>query len=267
MENNHLSRPLLPTTTTLSDNSPSSDSTIIIRLSTVLFIGIISIWANFAVSTPFRITIINDIQPFPARNRFNIFYISDDKATRIIQNTTSFIQNILHPNNEHLSQMQKNIGHLTLRIATAATTDFTVKTDGTFHELLMNVSVPLIMGDIKKLDYAIKSMVLEGTARIAVGDGRAPPWMVDGVVEYIKRVGGYGDDDDGTEFSGDFCLGGDKDPRVVGQVLEHYESIREGFIQRLRERWDDRTVENALWLPIKDVCDNVTYIFVEHSSN
>ncbi|WCJ24810.1 hypothetical protein M5689_006742 [Euphorbia peplus] len=272
MDNHHLSQPLLnhhQHSTNSYKISQSSNSTIIIRLSTFFFIAIISIWANFVASSPFQITILNHIHVSLANTRFTIFYISDDNGLRIIQNSSSFIHNILYPNTHNAP-----LSHLILRLATADAAGITVKTEGNSHHLHVNLTVTQIMGDLKKLDYAFKSMVFEGMARVLVLHGRAPPWIVDGVVEYIKRVGGYGigddDDDDWTEL---FTAGeGNKKPRAVARFLQHCESLRKGFIQRLigglRDGWDDRTVENALKLPIhNNVCDNITYIFNQHSSS
>ena len=49
------------------------------------------------------------------------------------------------------------------------------------------------MVETKNLDSEITSMVLQGTARIGVWDAKsmAPTWLVDGLVEYIKKVAGF----------------------------------------------------------------------------
>ena len=84
------------------------------------------------------------------------------------------------------------------------------------------------MVETKNHDSEITSMVLQGMARIGVWDAKsmAPTWLVDGLVEYIKKVAG-------TQMQvpehGQFHFG-DKDPRNVAEFLDRCKKAKKGFI-------------------------------------
>ncbi|KAJ9147172.1 hypothetical protein P3X46_029364 [Hevea brasiliensis] len=243
------------------NKSFSSYSSIILRLFILISIGVISLWAKYEASKGFGITIINDIKDSPLGKRFNLLYMSNDKATRLIQSSSSFVENILYPN---ISYTKKKVNRVTLRLARSNITNLFVVETNTNHEFVITVS-PSIVGDTKNLDYALKSIVLQGLSRVWLWDDdskdKAPPWLIDGLLEYIKTVAGYGPmrDFDGSELPefGQFCMG-DKDPWAVAQFLDHCERHSKGFIQRLnqamKDGWDDRTVEDALGISAQNIC-------------
>ncbi|KAG8659843.1 hypothetical protein MANES_02G084700v8 [Manihot esculenta] len=263
MDEQQLCQPLLSTTVTITSSSSatpiitpalpntgddyyyvvesfSSHFGIILRLFTIFSIGVISIWANYEASKGFGITIINDISDFPAGKRFTLLYMSNDKATRLIQSSSSFVENILYPN---ISYPKKKVNHVTLRLSSS--------------NLPKLVTVETSTND--------ESMALQGMSRIWLWDGKGkdkgPPWLLDGLVEYIKTVAGSGPMTalgawELPEF-GEFCLG-DRDPRAVAKFLGQCERQSKGFIQRLnrglKNEWDDRTVENALGTSVDNIC-------------
>lgn len=288
MDEQQLCQPLLSTTVTITSSSSatpiitpalpntgddcyyvvesfSSHSGIILRLFTIFSIGVISIWANYEASKGFGITIINDISDFPPGKRFTLLYMSNDKATRLIQSSSSFVENILYPN---ISYPKKKVNHVTLRLSSSNLPNLVTVETSTNDEFLITLS-PSIMDEAKNLDYVLRSMVLQGMSRIWLWDGKGkdkgPPWLLDGLVEYIKTVAGSGPMTalgawELPEF-GEFCLG-DRDPRAVAKFLGQCERQSKGFIQRLnrglKNEWDDRTVENALGTSV----DNICYSFV-----
>lgn len=262
MDDQQLFQPLLSTTTISSSSSatldsgeddyikmlsPNSSVNIILRLFTIISIGFISIWANYESSKGFDITVVNDNKDSSEGKRFTLLYMSNDKAVRIIQNTSSFVENILYPNRNYT---KKKIHHVTLRLAKTnnLTSVVTVETK-TNDEFVINVS--LSIGVTKSVDCEIISMILQGMARIWLWncESRAPPWLLDGLVEYIKKVSGFsGWELELPEF-GHFCLG-DKNPKAVAQFLDYCEKHSKSFIRRLnrglKDGWDDLTVEDAL---------------------
>ncbi|KAK3183419.1 hypothetical protein Dsin_030705 [Dipteronia sinensis] len=253
MEEHHLFQPLLSTTTTTSAAATttnededikflSSDKAISFRLLSVVFIGLISIYANYEQSKGFDIIIINDIKDSLAGNRFELFYVSNDKATRILQNTSAFIEN-------------KQVRRVTLRLLsknnlTRIPTVEAPKSD----EFVINISPSIIMGHSSNDNHAMVSAIQRGMARVWLwdGDSRAPPWLVDGLVEYMSRLAGFGEVVRG--FGGSSSWDDVKDPRVVAQDLDQCEENNKGFVRRLnqamRQRWVDRTVVEA-----RNLCD------------
>ncbi|XP_030931570.1 uncharacterized protein LOC115957467 [Quercus lobata] len=279
MKDQHgLHQPLLPTiittaTTTTSTSSlhaneardtnliPLSNCSIIIRLLMVLFIGTLSLWANFEASKGFEITIINDAKHTPAGQYFTLFYVSNDKATRIVLNTSEFVENLLYPNNNHHFP-KKVVHHVTLRLATH---NFTHKVTNyqLQHDYVININ-PLVFEDYD-VNYAMVSSVQRSMARIWLYDGEssAPPTLLDGLVEYITMVAGFVNvkDYDKVYKLPELCdqkWWEDKDPRVVAHLLGYFEEQQKGFIQRLnqamKDRWEDRMVEDTLGMPAQHLC-------------
>ena len=83
----------------------------------------------------------------------------------------------------------------------------------------------------KNLDHAITSIVLRGMVRVWTWDSesRAPQWLLDGMVEYINGLAGFGPvrnlggHESLDDQFGKFCFG-DRDPMVVAQFLKYCET-------------------------------------------
>ncbi|KAK0588648.1 hypothetical protein LWI29_003662 [Acer saccharum] len=270
-EHHHLFQPLLSTTTTTTSAAAtttnededikflSSDKAISFRLLSIIFIGLISIYANYEQSKGFDIIIINDIKDSPAGNRFELFYLSNDKATRILQNTSSFIENVLYPDTTtSTNHPKKQVRSVTLRLSTKnnLTRIFPTVDAPKSDEFVINISPSIIMGHSSNDNHAMVSAIQRGMARVWLWDGesRAPPWLVDGLVEYMSGLAGFGEVVRGFGGSSSWD---NKDPRIVAQYLDQCEKNNKGFIRRLnqamRQRWDDRTVVEA-----RNLCDSKT---------
>jgi hypothetical protein len=245
----------------------SSNSSIILRLLLITSIGIISIWANYEASKGFGITLVNDAKDSAEGKRFTLSYISNDKATRIILNTSLFVENLLYPNINDDTKKQV-IHHVTLRLASNNLPNLVTVDTNTNNEFVINISPSVLMGHPKNLDYAITSVVLQGMARAWIWDSesRAPQWLLDGMVEYINGLAGFGPvrnlggHESLDDQFGKFCSG-DKDPMVVAQFLKNCERHEKGFIQRLNKalrddhQWIGRTVEDVLGISEQNLCD------------
>ncbi|KAJ0110412.1 hypothetical protein Patl1_01460 [Pistacia atlantica] len=276
----HLFLPLLsatPTTSTAFSNTTttgyisnvdadnikilSSNNSIISRLLSVFFIGIISIWANYEASKGFDVIIVNDSKDSLAGKRFELLYISNDKATRILLNTSAFAENILYSDTNHSKNQVHSVTlRLTAKNLSQIVTVDTSKTD----EFVINLS-PSIMG-YANVNSAIISALQRGMARTWLWDGesRAPARLMDGLVEYITMLAGMSQRKkfvgagELPEFS--HVCWDDKDPMVVAEFLDYCEKHNNGFIQRLnqamREGWDIATVNDALGMEAKYYCDS-----------
>ncbi|KAE8663698.1 Carbohydrate-binding X8 domain superfamily protein, putative isoform 1 [Hibiscus syriacus] len=170
----------------------STTSSIICRLLLVILIGTISVWANHEASKGFEVTIVNNPADnvSPAGRRFHLFYVSNDEATRIILNTSAVVENVLYPNQPHLTK--KPTHHVVLQLAAAGYNPSTNKI-GVVNMSKGNESVyvislsPSIMEE-SNVKYSVISAIQRAMARIWLWDGEssaAPPWLIDGMVEYI----------------------------------------------------------------------------------
>ncbi|KAL3652468.1 hypothetical protein CASFOL_002149 [Castilleja foliolosa] len=282
MEENHhrhYLRPLLsPSTTTTAITPPlddheytnnhiliSSHSSIIFRLSLVAFIGIVSIWANHEASKGYAITIVNDSgQTLPGK-RFQLFYVSNDEATRIILEASNVIQSFLYSNNENPTK--KKVEHVILKLASRVLVDnVIVDTVADQNEFVLNIS-PSIM-ERTNFDEAIIRAIREGVALVWLwdGQGNAPKNLINGIVEYIILML-YNLGDRWAVVSPDHraeppdsvvvCWKHD-DPRWVAGFLSYCERRRPGFIRRLnralKDRWDDGILDGVLGRSIQSMC-------------
>ncbi|XVE86237.1 hypothetical protein DITRI_Ditri18aG0019400 [Diplodiscus trichospermus] len=262
--------------TTQGDNENgffSSSSGIVSRLFLVIFIGTISMWANYEASKGFKVTIINNAKHSPAGRRFHLFYASNDEGTRIIQNTSALVENILYPDS---SKTKKPVHHVILQLASKNLTTKVIVEKSKSKEFVYVISLcPSILEEIN-FKYAVASAIQRGMARIWLWDGesKAPPWLIDGMEEYIWMKAGFGgnNDTETTEVhqglkafgpeqlcfvlsqvcsnsnsnynlssgdgnsakSGGLCRE-DKDPKIVAQTLGYLEQKNRGYFQGLNQ--------------------------------
>ncbi|KAK8553219.1 hypothetical protein V6N13_089430 [Hibiscus sabdariffa] len=288
MEDYTLSIPLLTTTATATATAAKEDTSttsgIICRLLFLILIGTISVWAKHEASKGFKVTIINNaaVKHSPAGRRFHLFYVSNDEATRIILNTSALVENILYPN--HPDKTKKPVHHVVLQLAAGENNPLTTKVSVATSKGKESVYVislsPSIMekSDVK---YSVTSAIQRAMARIWLWDSEssgAPPWLIDGMAEYIWIQAGFGHrDEETTLHSGpnlppdQFCFvvselcskskmnmsgtcgdhGGvcraredERDPEIVAGALGYVEQRHKGYVEglnrslRVRDGWD-----------------------------
>ncbi|KAL0362526.1 UNVERIFIED_CONTAM: hypothetical protein Scaly_1207800 [Sesamum calycinum] len=273
-ESHHLLRPLLsPSTTTTTspavapplddhvvDNLKpiSSNSSIILRLSLVAFIGIVSIWANHEASKGYDITIVNESADTFLGNRFQLFYVSNDEAVRLVIQASKVVENFLYP--DHDSRIKKPVSHIIVKLADRNLTDNIIVESDTDQKFVLNIS-PLIM-DGTNFGQAMVQAVQRGVARIWLWDGRgnAPESLIHGIVEYmIDHLWATRPRSDRAKplRSATTCWK-DGDSRVVAEFLDYCERRRPGFIRRLNhgmmDGWDDGKLDGLLGQPAQNLC-------------
>ncbi|KAL0443752.1 UNVERIFIED_CONTAM: hypothetical protein Slati_2097900 [Sesamum latifolium] len=197
-ESHHLLRPLLsPSTTTSSAAAPSlddyvvdnlkpisSNSSIILRLSLVAFIGIVSIWANHEASKGYDITIVNESGDTFLGKRFQLFYVSNDEVVRLVIRTSKVVENFLYPDHDD-SQIRKPVNHIIVKLADRNLTDNIVVESGTHYKFVLNISPSVMEGT--NFGRAVFQAIQRGVPRIWLWNGRgnAPESLIHGIVEYM----------------------------------------------------------------------------------
>ncbi|XP_023530499.1 uncharacterized protein LOC111793042 [Cucurbita pepo subsp. pepo] len=263
-----LTLPLLSAAPPTSANqSPFlSNQAIALRLLLVAFVGITSLLANHEASKGFDVTILNNAKPSPAGQRFHLFYVSNDEATRLILNASSFIENLIYPSQAFPKKPVKSV-HLTLSRTDLSSSFAVEKLHDGGDDFVLHLS-PSIFNE-KDANRAMSVAVFRGMSRVWLWDGEAhaPPALLAGMVEHIMAAAGFV----GEKYSGavvstltaawDPTWWKDKDPTEIAMFLDHQEKEREGFIQRLNQglkaRWHDRTVEEAVGVPTQHPCGSV----------
>lgn len=264
-----LSLPLLPgTSAAATPTSPNqspflSNHAVAVRLLLVAFIGITSLWANHEASKGFAVTILNNAKGSPAGQRFDLFYVSNDEATRLVLNASNFVENLIYPSQTFPKKKVKSV-HLTLSLRDLPSNVAVEHLDGGV-DFVVYLS-PSIFND-RNVNHAMSAAILRGMSRVWLwnGEGYAPPSLLAGMVEHITASAGFVE----KKYSGgvvttlmacDPMWWKDKDPTEVAIFLEYQERQQKGFIQRLNQglksRWQDRTVEDAVGVPGERQCDS-----------
>lgn len=143
-------------------SAPSPDSSIIYRLSSIFFIGLLSVWENLEASKGFKLTVANDAASSPAGKRFTQIYVSDDKAMREVLHASNFVETLLYNNirSDQTTIKKKPIKHVIIWLARRNLTKTeTVKATGD-HKFVMNLSPSLM--EAKDVKNKVASAIHRG---------------------------------------------------------------------------------------------------------
>ncbi|KAJ8424661.1 hypothetical protein Cgig2_003095 [Carnegiea gigantea] len=243
-ERHHLHHPLLPSATTTSittgattsnddADATSSNFGIAPRILLVLLIGLISTWANQEASKGFMITVTNDMENTSLGEKFSLFYVSNDEVDIRLANRNLARDHILAA--EGVGEKSKYVIFIS----------------------------PQVM-EFSDFRRRIKREIQRGMAEIllfGIQNG-APKTMLDGMVEYISNLAGVGPERRVFKLRDvrEKCWE-DEDQEVVAEFLGYCEGKSEGFIGRLSQAvregsWDEETLDRALGMPAKYLCES-----------
>lgn len=277
MDENHVHHPLLPlashaaTTYTATDivTSTSSDGTkikssnyaILIRFLVILLIGVISVWANHEASKGFVIMAVNNMKNTPAGEKFTLFYISNDEAIRLVQRSSLFAAQVLFPGDHSIPE--KLIIEVEIQLVSHNVTNdhmVALKYFGQKNKYVLSIN-PLVM-EFDDFRYRIRKVIQRGMSEILLFNqqNRVPKTLVDGMVEYISDLAGFGSQKlvlNARNFS--WKCWEDQDPRLVARFLAYGEKKSEGFVGRLNQEmnkdgWSERMMDKVLGMPAIFLC-------------
>ncbi|MCE5165930.1 hypothetical protein HAX54_013231 [Datura stramonium] len=273
-KNHHLLQPLIQTTTTNSYENDhkfiSSNSSIILRFVLVIFVGVVSLWANYEASKGFAITIVNEaIEGTFASRRFDVFFVSNDEATRLVLRTSKFIENILYPISDHQDsgqfQFKKQVKHVILRLSSRnlTSTPIIVKSSRDNHEFVIHICPSILEGSNYKREMYLA--LQKGMTRIWIwdGQGNTPSSLLNGLIEYITSLACSGHITSEFELVEPVNLNRScwksKDTRSIVKFLNYCEGKREGFVRRLnkemRNGWHEKMIDDALGMSALHLCE------------
>lgn len=227
----------------------------------------ISIWANHEASKGHTITIVNEARGTAQGKRFDLFYGSNGKASRMVYETSKFVENFLYPNS---SYAKKQVNHVVLRLSNrnmlqSQSVVVVVESTRAAEEYVIYISSS-VMDEINH-GRAMLLAVQKGVAGMWVwdGEGEAPRSLVNGIVECIINsstsselgVAGIRSPEEMVAPQPPDCWG-DKNAKAVAEFLNYYELKRPGFIRRLnqelRSRWREQTLDAAPGMPTQILC-------------
>lgn len=215
-----------------------------------------------------------------AGERFSFFYESNDKATRILLNTSKFVENLLYPNQDSL-HMKKQINSVTLRLASTNISSIVSVDLRKPHEYLIDLSPSLL--ETYNNNELIVMAVVQGIARVWLWDGKGatPPVLLNGIVEYITNLAGFTitkvwNSGGGTtvllEYN-EICWK-DEDQRKVAGFLRYYDQrltqpggggeIIRRLNEGMRNGWHDWMMDDALGMTGQHACASYGMIMKDH---
>ncbi|XP_008779753.3 uncharacterized protein LOC103699512 [Phoenix dactylifera] len=236
-----------------SVSSPSS-TTIIIRLSTIIAVAAISLWANYEASKGFEISIVNAAAGSLAGRRFNLMFVSNGRAARMVHHASQFVEHELYPSNLY---PRKPVNRVTLRMASHNLTTTVSLTSGRGPaDFVINLS-PSLMSPSDTY-AALASAVQRGIARVWLwdGGGTAPEPLLDAMVDYLAMIAGFASP---THVITDAVSQEPNGTCWSGEFLRHCDGRRQEFIARLngamRGRSWELMVDEALGSSVRRMCE------------
>ncbi|XP_010916086.1 uncharacterized protein [Elaeis guineensis] len=257
-----MEQPLLPnpnsSTSTDSPTAESAPPNTLAGLAFVLILAAMSLWANLEASEGFDITILNAARPGTvAARRFDLLFVSNGKASQILQNASDFVEHILYPNELY---PRKPVRRVTLRLAGHNLSEVVVSHGDDSQrpgDFVILVS-PSAMADANP-GMALGLAVQRAMARVWLWDGQgaAPKWLVDAMMEYLSLSAGFAGHAVPLQRGGT-CWGEEEEPVGTARFLKYCEERRSGFIARLnramRKHWNEIMVDVALGSPSRQLC-------------
>ncbi|CAH9100223.1 unnamed protein product [Cuscuta europaea] len=168
----HLLRPLRPPTVpeTIREDQYDfnvSSSFTFHGILFIAFIALLSLWANHEAAKGFSISVINDAGDTAAGKRFDLFYVSNDHATRLILERSKFVEDIIshtHTTCHRLQPKKDKIKNVILRLSSRNLTRPAMIESGEQGIFVINLS-PSVMAD-KNFKHATFLAVQRGMALI-----------------------------------------------------------------------------------------------------
>ncbi|URD76004.1 Peptidase of plants and bacteria [Musa troglodytarum] len=246
-----MKEPLLSSPTTAS--SLATTPAVLIRVTTILTLVAVSLWANYEASTSVDISVVNSADGSRAGRLFDLKFASNGRAHRIIHHASQFVEQVLYPDERY---PRKPINRITLRLAGHDDLPFlaSVSPGSGAGDYTIHVS-PILMS-AADADAALAAAVHRAVAKLWLWDGQrtAPEPLLEAAAEYLATAAGFGSrpnvayavalESNGTCWSAEF--------------LRHCEAKRDGFVAGLnrgmQERWTELTADEAFGSPVQQAC-------------
>ncbi|XP_065036820.1 uncharacterized protein LOC135672288 [Musa acuminata AAA Group] len=256
IEEPHLSSPATTSTSTSTStsslaeetgiNTAASTLTILTRMTVLLTLVAISLWANHEASMNIDISTVNSAVGSRAGRRFDLNFVSNGRANRIVHHASRFVEQALYPEEAY---PRKPISHITLHLASNDLDSVTSVNPGAGSGHYTIHLSPSLMSEADG-DGALASEVHRAVARLMLWDAQqaAPSQLLEAEADYLAVAAGFPPSSNKTCNVSSYWS---------AEFLQYCEVRRNGFIARLnrgmRERWSESTVDDALGSPVRQV--------------
>lgn len=249
----------------------SSNPNILVGLTIFLVVAAFSLLANYEAAKGFQIVVVNAALHTHAGRRFDLLFVSNDRATRLVVASSNLVQRILYPDD---SFPRKPVDRVTLYMA-GEDLDSTVAVRGgrSAGEFVVRMS-PAVMeaADVKA---AVAEAVQRGMARVWLWDGRgeAPRSLLDAMAEYVAMSSGMASPSirpRNTSISPFNASCWEDDDHVrLASFLNYCDAKHHGFVARLnramQEEWTEDTFNVTLGSSVPQICS--AYLSAEQISS
>ncbi|CAN6451687.1 unnamed protein product [Victoria cruziana] len=275
------------------EESPSTSSGVggvILRLSTILAVAAVSVWANHEASKGFDICVSNEIADVPAARRFHLSFISDDRIIRMVLSSSRAAERLLYgPNDRDRKKVVKRVS-IAVRLSASdhlGSTPLVARDAGNCAEQCYCYTIYLGRGFLgeKAVVGITRMVVLEAVQKVMAyvwlsdGSDPAPAALLEGMAEYITRasMGGHNiariptgeDNRRGGESTITGSSGGRRrecwlaeDPGEVAAFVGYCECMSSGFLARLNrkmaEGWRPEILDEALGTSSVRFCSSLS---------
>ncbi|XP_010904913.1 uncharacterized protein [Elaeis guineensis] len=247
-------------TNSTTNNSAASPSTLALLIRLVAFVSLaaVSMWANYEAAKGFEITILSADSHTAAGRRFNLMFVSNGRAARLILNSSDFIERVLYPSELY---PRKPVSCVTLQLAVQNFTESVMVRPGRHPGDFVILVSPSVMAEAN-VHISVASAVQRGMAQVWLwnGQGGAPRSLLDSMADYLTmaaRLRQHLKHNDLSITTNASCWD-DGSYIDVARFLQYCEERRHGFMARLNRamqgQWDEHMVDSALGSPSRELC-------------
>ncbi|RZR95581.1 hypothetical protein BHM03_00024441 [Ensete ventricosum] len=247
-----MEEPLLSSPTTTTSSSLATTPAVLIRVTAILTLVAISLWANHEASMSVDISVGNSADGSRAGRLFDLKFASNGRVHRIIHHASQFVEKVLYPD---VRYPRKPINHITLRLASDDLPFLTSVSPG-FGAGDYTIHLSPILMSAADANAALAAAVHRAVAKLWLWDGQrtAPEPLLEAAAEYLAMAAIFG-----SRPNIAYAVALESNETCWSAEFLHYcEAKRTGFVAGLnrgmQERWTELTADEAFGSPVRKVC-------------
>jgi Peptidase of plants and bacteria len=213
---------------------------------TIVSLVVVSLWANYEASKGFDLTICNAPTDTLAGRRFDLMFVSNGKAAKLLLESSDAIKRILYPRNVYV---KKPVRHVILELAGEKTTEI-VQVKRGYKKEKPDEYLILVKPEIleeENATVAMEAALYRSMAYVWLWDGTTVTkrGIVDAMVEYLIVQSGF-----------DSTLSKNRNSSAAS-FMQKCENRSNGFVARLNNvvhELSEHMVDQALDQLLQELC-------------